>query len=615
MMTVAEKMDVQLDKLAANGFTFNEQEGAFIYFIPVMYNQDSNTIAESSITGYLKKLKWIDRQTRQVRVRMAVYNGNYMLFGIVEVKFEFGLGGLLAKGVDVSVLDLEAYNFYTSKDELIFRRVFRLFLELIVVAGVIFKVIGEVEDMIEARKLHGTVRAYFEPWNILDVVGIAMYSIVIVYWIIYFFQMEAVDIPKTEPLKESRPKGCVPASPSTIETDCPLQALDWAHPDFLGDLLDMTNNMMAAKSSFTYYKLFSSMNLFVTLALFFKFARHQERLAIVNKTFIYAMPDLLHFFCIFFVVIMFFVTAARVIFGADWVEYTTFGGSFLTFFSMTLNGAGVADMSATADSVHTVTTSAVIFWLIFKVLIFMIILNMFLGILIGAYDTAAEEAGDAPSLPESLTIELNRRYKKWKKANKAKAGNDVKQMDGDVEDQEVDDEIEDDTLGSLREINIEYRTAAGKEKARQGISQLQLRKMLDDHEVPESQIDYLFSKYINHEEEDDAGEEGDDDDYDAFEEAERMEEAEKKKGMSVQCGGVGMNIALLDKDGDGILDTEERQIEAQEKLEELATMISQRDKALEKRETETSARAEKIQADVVEMKRMLQALVTGAKPS
>lgn len=220
----------------------------------------------------------------------------------------------------------------------------------------------------------------------------------------------------------------------------------------------------------------------------------------------------------------------------------------------------------------------------------------------------------APSLAESIRVEIRRRFKAYQKKKAAKTN--VKQMDDDANDNdEADEEVEDDTLGALREINLEYRAKVGKEKAREGISQLHLRKLLADKEVPESQVDYMFSKYINHEEEDDAGEEGDDDDYDAFEEAERMEEAEKKKGMSVQCGGVGMNIALLDKDGDGILDTEERQIEAQEKLEELATMISQRDKALEKRETETSARAEKIQADVVEMKRMLQALVTGAKPS
>ena len=582
--TSAEKMATQLDALAVNGFKFNEDEGAFIYFIPVMYNQDSDAIAETSITSYLKRLKWIDRQTREVRVRMAVYNGNYMLFGIVEVTFTFGLGGLLHRNVDVSVLDLEAYTFYSSTDELIFNRVLRLTLELLVVAGVVSKIVGEFQDAIETKKLHGTYAAYFGPWNIMDCISIAMYSICIMYWLVFYSQMSMVDIPKTEPLREAPPKG---------DPGGKLQALDWAHPDFLGDLLDMTDNMMDARLSFNIYKLVSSLNLFITLALFFKFARHQQRLAIVNKTFEYALPDLLHFFIIFFVVLVFFVMAARIIFGADWVEYTTFMGALLVFFSTTINGAGIADMSATGDSVHNVTSSAVIFWLIFQVLIFMIVLNMLLGILVGAYDAAAEEAGDAPSLLESFQDEIARR-------NKAKKAPHV-DHDGDGELDEPDDEIEDDTLGALREISIAYRNLVGREMARVGISQLRLREMLTGHDVPHSQIDYLFSKYVNPVEEDE-GDDEDDDDYNAFEEAEALEEEAKQKAKEMESGH---GAFAPDADGDGICDTEERAIEAKEKLEKLKAKLENREKELVARDLELSKMQADVQAEVAEMRNFL----------
>ena len=216
--TGAEKMAAQLDKLAANGFSFNEQEGAFIYFIPVMYNQNSDAIAETKITSYLKKLKWIDRQTRQVRVRMAVYNGNYMLFGIVEATFTFGLGGMIEKGVDVNVLDFEAYNFYTSEDVLIARRPIRLAFELLVLTGVVFKIVGEFQDLIEAKKIHGTYAAYLDLWNIMDMASISMYTVCAVFWVVFFFIMSGIDIPKTEPLREAAAKG---------DPGGKLQALDW----------------------------------------------------------------------------------------------------------------------------------------------------------------------------------------------------------------------------------------------------------------------------------------------------------------------------------------------------------------------------------------------------
>ena len=54
----------------------------------------------------------------------------------------------------------------------------------------------------------------------------------------FYGQMSMVDIPKTEPLREATPKG---------DPGGKLQALDWAHPDFLEDLLDMTNSASSHK--------------------------------------------------------------------------------------------------------------------------------------------------------------------------------------------------------------------------------------------------------------------------------------------------------------------------------------------------------------------------------
>ena len=375
----------------------------------------------------------------------------------------------------------------------------------------------------------------------------------------------------------------------------------------------MTNSMMMAKDSFTYYKLFSSMNIFMTLALFFKFARHQERLAIVNKTFAYALPDLMHFFIIFFVVIIFFVMASLVIFGADWSEFNTFPAALLTFFSITINGAGIADMSPDGDSVHSVTESAVIFWLVFKVLIFMIVLNMLLGILVGAYDAAAEEAGDASSLPESLSIEVQRRYKKWMK-HRTSAGSAVKQEgDGDDDDVEEVDFIDDDTMGALHEINIEFRAAVGRDVARGGMPQAQLREKLEQRGVPAPQADFLFCKYINREEEMDAGDEmdqDDDDDYDVFEEADRMEAEATAKAESEAGGGGGFGSSkfggfMADNDGDGVPDSEELAIETKQKLQELAVALAKREAALVQREAEAAARTEHMRAEVAELKQQL----------
>ena len=146
-----------------------------------------------------------------------------------------------------------------------------------------------------------------------------------------------------------------------------------------------------------------------------------------------------------------------------------------------------------------------------------------------ADDAAAEEAGEAPSLLASLQAEFKRRAKLKKtrrskgiERSKALKNNEV--TDIDSSDSE-DDEVEDDTLGALREINVEHRLTVGTQKAREGISQTSLREQLAKHGVPESQTEFLFAQYINVEEEE---EEEDNDDYDAFKEAEQIEVRSRK---------------------------------------------------------------------------------------
>lgn len=234
---------------------------------------------------------------------------------------------------------------------------------------------------------------------------------------------------------------------------------------------------------------------------------------------------------------------------------------------------------------------------------------MLLGILVGAYDAAAEEAGDAPSLFDSIQDEYERRARVAKRQKAASAYAKTLDADGDgiADDaaEEADDDIDDSTLGALREINIEYRLTVGNEKAKEGISQMQLKELLVLKEVPGPQIDFLFATYINIVEEDEGEEEDDDDeDYDAFEEAEKMEEAKKKAEGSFRGGG-GVLGSVLDADGDGILDSEERAIEATEKIKELI----EKEKLAEKRdraETRMAELQQGIQSDLLEMRKMLQ---------
>jgi hypothetical protein len=355
--------------------------------------------------------------------------------------------------------------------------------EVFIVLGVLFKIFGEIQDIIEAKKLTGSVLTYFTQWNIVDLASILLYTLCIIYWVIYTTQCLLVEIPKPTPLEEDE-NGIT---------------YDWAHETFLDELMTMTNNMGAARDSYTVYTLLTTLNLFCVLVVFFKYARFQPRLAVVNKTFAYALPDLLHFSVILIMVFVVFAVAGRVIFGAKWIEFATYPGAVGFLLDCMFNGVGLADFISYGGAV------GVFYYCVFMLLIFMLILNMFMGIVIGAYDQAQDEAGDAKNLVESFVDQIGVRWgrckRKCDKRTKIKPITEV-----------LDEEIEDDTLGNLREVNIEWRLLVGKEPARRGIPQYKLRAMLAERGVEQLQIDAIFAQFINHEDLPQSDEEGDDDD-------------------------------------------------------------------------------------------------------
>lgn len=82
----------------------------------------------------------------------------------------------------------------------------------------------------------------------------------------------------------------------------------------------------------------------------------------------------------------------------------------------------------------------------------------------------------------------------------------------------------------------------------------------------------------------------------------------KRSRFCLLAGGAGIDIALLDKDGDGMLDSEEAILEAKKKIDELGSMMKQHEAALVEREQATVARQVAVNADVAEMKLMLKAM-------
>ena len=107
------------------------------------------------------------------------YNGNYALFDIVRLTFEFELGGRMTKELNVDTVDLELTQ---SADD-----VKRMFLELLTIIGVALTLLRELKEFYESQRKTGNIFAYFDFWHVLELISLGLYGLAGVSWGVILF--------------------------------------------------------------------------------------------------------------------------------------------------------------------------------------------------------------------------------------------------------------------------------------------------------------------------------------------------------------------------------------------------------------------------------------------
>ena len=347
-----------------------------MYFIKITQDQEVPKI-QQEIEDTLINQMWIDRQTRQVEVRFAAYNGNLGLFSVVQAYFDFDLGGEVSSSLDVTVLDLELVRSNNEEDvhPVLYpegrpygesQNNVRIALEGCVVIGVIYLALGELKDIWDAKQTLGKYRYYFASvWNFVDLAHIALYLLAIFYWISMFRQAQKIK---------------------------PPQYFDWSAPEKLAELLDTINKIMEQADLFGGYIMFNVMNLFVILFLIFKFTRFQGRLAVVNNTLKYSMENLFHFFIIFLATLAMYTVMSYIIFGRYMEDFSTIRNAFDSNWLGAVNTFELGDLQAVNPIFGT------LFYYSNTLFVFFVLINFFLAIVMEAYDEANGEASEATSV-------------------------------------------------------------------------------------------------------------------------------------------------------------------------------------------------------------------------
>merc|ERR1719324_1755943 len=121
----------------------------------------------------------------------------------------------------------------------------------------------------------------------------------------------------------------------------------------------------------------------------FKAFSAQPRLAVVTRTLWLALPDMAHFFIVFFTIICTYAVMGVLLFGRDFEDFANFGRAVIACFR-----ALMADFEW--DALKQVgRPEAFVWFLTFMVLIVLVMLNMLLAIIMDTYAVVKSQLGEA----------------------------------------------------------------------------------------------------------------------------------------------------------------------------------------------------------------------------
>eukprot|EP00294_Goniomonas_avonlea_P013144 CAMPEP_0114544746 /NCGR_PEP_ID=MMETSP0114-20121206/3037_1 /TAXON_ID=31324 /ORGANISM="Goniomonas sp, Strain m" /LENGTH=628 /DNA_ID=CAMNT_0001729139 /DNA_START=8 /DNA_END=1894 /DNA_ORIENTATION=- len=296
----------------------------------------------------LKKGLWLDKATRRVNIKFALYNAllGPGLFTFVDIDFIFENRGIFTGGNHVEIQSFNMEPYRNSGDYV------RLAIEVIFMTWIAQQLSEFILTSITTAGKDG-VRAVFNAWFFVDASSLALFIIYIAL--------------------RCRILSMIYSTPVEVPTNM--------YQPILGDIADVQAQQL----------LVNFLSIILSLVRFLKFYEFQARLVVMNKTFSGSATDLYHLFVLLFTVIFGYASMGMFLFGQDFDGMQSFGKAVFYLWVATMQGGGGDDY----DKMEYINAEmAFLFRLTFVFVVGFILLNVLLGIICGAYQGAMEENAD-----------------------------------------------------------------------------------------------------------------------------------------------------------------------------------------------------------------------------
>ena len=353
----------------------SERADRFLAFLDSRMTQS----AAVDVVSYLRDGGFIDAQTQAVTVEWVTFNNNANIFAHVAVEFKWNEGGSIEW--DFSMRTLTGPPVYRDSSHPL-----QVPLEVVCIVLLCVNCFLELHDLVAAVRVMRPLTYFTNLWNYLDV---AHFYLMWAGWIVWVLHVDAAAKFSMEP---AYPILSDPAAHLRLLATNAAQ--EKAFLDFLGDIT-------AACDRVAQYHAITGVSVLLFLFRIIKNLDFQERMGVVSRTIITAVPDLVHFLFIFCVVFLGFVVVGHVMFGHLFPPLSTLEGAAVEMFFWIVgyDPPGFWDPMSHAAPAWAFQ----IFMWTFILVVFFILFNVLLSILIDSYcEIKGSQDPQAPGFLEEL---------------------------------------------------------------------------------------------------------------------------------------------------------------------------------------------------------------------
>ncbi|CAI5506833.1 unnamed protein product, partial [Closterium sp. Naga37s-1] len=330
---------------------------------------------------YLVDGLYIDNATRKLEVSFITHNGESSTFVLTSVTAEVDTGGGLVTSFSSLPVSTTLYPPTLTS-------VFLLLLQAVYVLALLWNGVEEAVELRGRMKREGSVLSYFRSgWNWIDMTSLLLQWLALITWIVLWRATEAFDMQPRYDIYHTlleRPQY-------------------WAVPDppvgFLA-AMDRYSSLQALINWRSFYFALQGVNLFLLMVRLLKLMDFQPYLGVITRSLALAMPSLLHFFLLTFIVFFCFALYGYLVFGGKMEQFATLPEALFTCFLIILNENATAYFFAHMHGWDLV--AGMLFFIAFILLLVFILFNFLIAIIVDSFMTIKDSHAVATSITHDI---------------------------------------------------------------------------------------------------------------------------------------------------------------------------------------------------------------------